>query len=204
MQAMKRFGLWLAMMGLGMGAMSAVQAAPANAGAFKAALGMFDAINAEDLFQQTIKVAIDKQVQGNPQYAKYRPRIEKAIADKLPWKKVKRDLARIYTRELTVADITQITEFYQTPAGLKLAQKTMDKTLSWNKVKDDPTSLATVFTPEEMAQIATFVQTPAGAKLVTKGPELSQNAEKYFDKNIKKIVEVEAQQVIAEMMSGKH
>ena len=201
---MKKRIFWVAvMMGLSLAGAPAVQAAPANPGAFKAAQELFEAINGEELFQQGTKAAIDKQVQGNPQYAKYRPRIEKAIAAKLPWKKLQRDLARIYARELTAADLGSITEFYKTPAGLKLAQKTLDKSVSWDKVKANPASLAGSFTPEEMTQIAAFVQTPAGAKLVAKGPELSQNTERYFDKNIKKIVEAEAQQVIAEMMSGR-
>ena len=136
--------------------------------------------------------------------SQYRPRIEQAIADGMPWKKVKRDLVRFYVRDLTADDLTQMTAFYKTPAGLKLAQKTMDKSLAWDKVKSDPASLASMFTPDEMAQIATFVQTPTGAKLVVKGPVVSQNVERYLDKNVKRIVDAEARRVIAEMMSGKH
>jgi len=203
MHLMKRIGTGLALLWLGVGLTPAVLA-QANPGASKAALGMFEAINAEEIFQQTIKTAIDKQVQGNPQFAQYRPRIEQAIADGMPWKKVKRDLVRFYVRDLTADDLTQMTAFYKTPAGLKLAQKTMDKSLAWDKVKSDPASLASMFTPDEMAQIATFVQTPTGAKLVVKGPVVSQNVERYLDKNVKRIVDAEARRVIAEMMSGKH
>ena len=186
----------------GVGLMPVVLA-QANPGAAKAALGMFEAINAEELFQQTIKTAIDQQVQGNPKFAKYRPRIEQAMADGLPWKKVKRDLARFYVRELTADDLTQITVFYQTPAGLKLAQKTMDKSVTWDKVQSDPASLTARFTPEEMAQVTAFVQTPVGAKLVVKGPVVAQNVERYLNKNAKRIIDTEVKKVIADIMSGK-
>ena len=201
MHMMKRISTGLAMVWLGVCLTPAVLA-QANPGASKAALGMFDAINAEELFQQTIKTAIDKQVQGNPQFAQYRPRIEQAMADGMPWKKVKRDLARFYVRDLTADDLTLMTVFYKTPAGLKLAQKTMDKSLAWDKVKGDPASLAAMFTPDEMAQIAAFVQTPTGAKLVVKGPAVAQNVERYLNKSAKRIIDAEAKKVIAEMMSG--
>jgi len=198
---MKRIVLAVAVLLFGGISMVQAQTQAKNRDAIKAAEKLFAAMKAEELYQQQVKAAIDEQLSKNPQFKSFRPQIESAISKGMPWKKVQKDLCKIYAKKLTADELTKIAEFYQTPTGAKMVDKITDKSFSLDKLQSDPTTISEIFTPEELTEIMTFLQTPAGMKLAMNGQELAKQTEDYLKKESQKVLKSAAKKAAADMLA---
>jgi hypothetical protein len=92
----------------------------------KAAEDLLVAASMEEVFTRTIDQALDAQIAANPQLAELKP-VMKAFFDKhMSWAALKPDMVKLYTESFTEEELKDITKFYQTPSGKKMALTTPD------------------------------------------------------------------------------
>lgn len=71
----------------------------------------------------SIDQSLAVQVKQNPALTPYKDVMRKFLTKHISYAALKDDLIRIYMEEFTEPEIRQITAFYKTPAGKKLAEK---------------------------------------------------------------------------------
>jgi hypothetical protein len=111
-----------------------------------AAEELLKTMNVDTQLGKAIEETLDIQIKADPRVAPLRPVMKEFFEKYMSWETMKDDLAKIYAGELTESEINEITAFYRTPTGKKLAEKTttllkkgMD--LGIKRVQDNKTEL---------------------------------------------------------------
>lgn len=92
----------------------------------KASLDLLEAAEMEMVFTKTIDQSLAQQIADNPALRELEP-VMKAFFDKyMSWNALKDDMAKLYAERFTEAELIDITAFYKTPSGKKMAQVTPD------------------------------------------------------------------------------
>ncbi len=118
---MSRFVLGVAVWFLA-AAPSFAQAAP-DARTQEAAMTLLESMHMDRVLSDAIKQTLDLQIQQNPQIAPMRGVMDQFFAKYMSWNALKDDMAAMYAREFSEAELTQITAFYQSPVGQKMVDK---------------------------------------------------------------------------------
>ena len=89
----------------------------------KTALHMLNVMNKNRLLERHIDNMIKMEVSGNPLLSMKQKEVSSFFRKYAGFKTLKADLARIYTRELTVKEMKQFTAFFDTSVGQKMILK---------------------------------------------------------------------------------
>ena len=101
------------------------QSGPPTAGALKAAEEMLIASGGKEQFDKNINAGVEQMSAQIPaeQRAKFIEVMKVFLTKYCSWDALKSDLFVMYAREFTEAELKQLTAFYKSPVGIKLAQK---------------------------------------------------------------------------------
>ena len=107
---------------------SSLRAAPTTAPApspeaTAAALELLDTMHMEKVLSDSITTMLDLQLKQNPEIQQFRPIMMDFFKKYMSWDALKDDMAGIYASEFTAAELKQMTAFYKTPVGQKMATK---------------------------------------------------------------------------------
>ncbi|MGD1001624.1 MAG: DUF2059 domain-containing protein [Candidatus Brocadiia bacterium] len=86
-----------------------------------AATELFQAMQLDKTVAQTIDSVIEAQIKGNPQLAPYRSVMQDFLRKYMGWDGIKDEMAQLYMDEFTTEELRDITAFYKTPTGQKMA-----------------------------------------------------------------------------------
>ena len=89
----------------------------------KAVEELFKVMKMEDSHGKSITAMVELQARQNPMIAQYKDVMLKFFSKHMSWEKIKDDMIKVYAGEFTVAEIKELTAFYKTPLGAKLASK---------------------------------------------------------------------------------
>ena len=89
----------------------------------KAAEELLTASGAENNFKISMEKMMDLQSKSNPAMAQYADIIKQWAGKYLTWATLKDDMMKLYTDEFTEKELKELTKFYKSPIGLKLASK---------------------------------------------------------------------------------
>lgn len=84
---------------------------------------LFKAMDLETVFSASIQRTVDMQIKQNPAIAPYRQVMLDFFAKYMSWASLKDDMAQIYMDEFSIDEIKELTAFYKTPVGHKVAQR---------------------------------------------------------------------------------
>lgn len=90
----------------------------------KAAEELLVAMKADKTLDDTIAQMLDAQVKQNPAIAKFRPAMEKFFRKYMSWDSLKDEMTALYAEEFTADELAELTRFYKSPVGQKMAEKT--------------------------------------------------------------------------------
>ena len=92
----------------------------------QAAKKLLEAAGMEAVFTKTVDQSLTQQVAENPALAELKP-VMKAFFDKyMSWNALRDDMAQLYAAQFTEEELKDITAFYLTPSGQKMARITPD------------------------------------------------------------------------------
>ena len=74
------------------------------------------------MLQRAFKAQLDTQLKAVPELEKIRPQLTEFYKKVFSYKELEPDLCRLYMKHYSIEEARQITAFYQTPAGKKMAQ----------------------------------------------------------------------------------
>jgi len=97
-----------------------------DASRLKAAQDLLVAAQMDQIFSKTIDEALDMQIKQAPQLADLRDVMKAFFVKYMSWDAMKDDLAKSYADAFTEQELKEITKFYRTPAGKKMALMTPD------------------------------------------------------------------------------
>ena len=80
------------------------------------------AMQLESSFAQTMESMIDLQLQQLGLPEQLRPVVLDFFETYMGWESLKGEMAEIYASEFTAAELNELTSFYETPVGQKLAE----------------------------------------------------------------------------------
>ncbi|HIP59832.1 MAG TPA: DUF2059 domain-containing protein [Campylobacterales bacterium] len=89
----------------------------------KTALKMLNVMNKNRLLDRHINSMIKMEVAGNPLLSMKQKEVTRFFHRYASFSKLKSELARIYTRELTIKEMQQFTAFFDTSVGQKMILK---------------------------------------------------------------------------------
>ena len=87
-----------------------------------AAAKLLEAMQAAENFDKAIKSSLDMRVKQQPALAPYRKTMMAFFAKYTSWNSLKGDMAKIYAAEFTIKELKELTAFYNTPLGKKVAK----------------------------------------------------------------------------------
>ena len=90
---------------------------------YKTAMHMLDVMNKNRLLERHINSMIKMEVANNPLLAMRQKEVMGFFQKYAGFKKIKPQLARIYTKELTSKEMKQFTSFFDTSVGQKMILK---------------------------------------------------------------------------------
>lgn len=90
---------------------------------YKAAEDYMLALDMEKTTNEGIDQMIDMQIKTNPALAEKRDAFKKFMQKHMSWSSLKEDYLKIYMSEFTEAELKDMTAFYRTPTGKKVAAK---------------------------------------------------------------------------------
>ena len=90
----------------------------------KAAQDLLVAAQMQVIFSKTVDQALDMQIKQAPQLAQFRPIMTAFFSKYMSWDALKDDLAKLYANAFTEDELKDITKFYETPTGKKMAMET--------------------------------------------------------------------------------
>ena len=90
----------------------------------QAARDLLVASQMEQVFSKTIDQALDMQIRQAPQLGELRGVMKDFFNKYMSWDALKDDLAKLYADSFTEDELKDITKFYQTPTGKKMALAT--------------------------------------------------------------------------------
>jgi hypothetical protein len=74
------------------------------------------------MLQRAFKAQLDSQLKAVPELEKIRPQLTAFYEKAFSFKELEPELCRLYMKHYSIEEARQITAFYQTPAGKKMAQ----------------------------------------------------------------------------------
>jgi len=92
----------------------------------KAALELLVAMDVENTLEQSIETAMEAQIAGNSDLAPFHDVMEQFLRKYMSWESVKDELADLYAERFTEDELHQLTKFYRTDVGKKMARLTSD------------------------------------------------------------------------------
>lgn len=109
-------------------ALLSLLAAPAlradEASHLKAAEDLLVAAQMEEIFAKSIDQALDQQLEANPKLAEVKEVMQAFFNKYMSWGALKSDMAKLYVESFSEQELLDITKFYQTPSGKKVALTT--------------------------------------------------------------------------------
>jgi hypothetical protein len=116
--------LLLAALALAARPAAAQQASPApGASHVQAAEQLLVASNAENAMRRGMQRMIDVQAEQNPVLASMRDILEDFYARHMGWEQMKPEMVRVYTSTFSESEIRELTAFYRTEIGRKMAER---------------------------------------------------------------------------------
>lgn len=98
--------------------------AHAGTEAYRAAERLAEVMGLDTLIRETAGQILLTQVEANPELARYQEVIGEFLDKSLAWEKVREDILTLYVETFTEAELTELADFYETPAGQKLLRVT--------------------------------------------------------------------------------
>ena len=89
----------------------------------KAAEDLLKVMQVEQQLDTSIAQSLDMQMKANPALATKRPAMEKFFKKHMSYASLKPDLVKMYADAFTEQELNQIRDFYLTPAGQKMVEK---------------------------------------------------------------------------------
>lgn len=89
-----------------------------------AALELLEAMRVSEALQLSIETILDAQLQSNPELRPVEGVMRDFFARYMSWENLKEGYARIYAGAFTEPELREMTAFYRTPTGQKLARAT--------------------------------------------------------------------------------
>ncbi len=89
----------------------------------KAADNLLKVMGVENQLQTSIDQMLELQVKSNPQIAPFKDAMKKFFAKHMSYSGLKEDFITIYVDAFTEEELDDITAFYRTPTGRKMAEK---------------------------------------------------------------------------------
>ena len=90
---------------------------------YNAAYELFTAIGMPKLMEDAITLMTDLQIKNAPMLQQTKVPMLNFFRKYMSYEAMKKDYAELYLKNFTVAELKELTVFYQTPIGKKLAQK---------------------------------------------------------------------------------
>jgi uncharacterized protein len=90
----------------------------------KAAEDLLRTMNVERQMQAAIDQTLDAQVKANPVVALYRDVMKRFLTKHMAWDSLKDEIIAIYADAFSEEELREINQFYQTPVGRKVVEKT--------------------------------------------------------------------------------
>jgi uncharacterized protein len=88
-----------------------------------AAEELLKAMNTEKVLADSVDPTLDMMTKINPQLAAHREVMNTFLRKHLLWDAIKDDLIALYAKEYTAEEMRELTAFYKTPIGKKIAEK---------------------------------------------------------------------------------
>ncbi|HTL30050.1 MAG TPA: DUF2059 domain-containing protein [Tepidisphaeraceae bacterium] len=88
-----------------------------------AALELMESMKIRTLLDDAVNKMLDGQIRQNPQIARFKPIMTEFFKKYMSWDAIKEDMANLYCDEFSADELKQLTAFYKTPIGQKLADK---------------------------------------------------------------------------------
>lgn len=116
-----------------------------------AAKELLKAMDAEAQYTSAIDTQVDQLAKANPMFAEKKDALKKFFTKYMGYESMEDDLVKMYTKNFTEAELKEITTFYKTPAGKKLASKTAEISklgmeLGMKKVQENQAELIKLLT----------------------------------------------------------
>lgn len=103
---------------------AAAQPAPVSPTHRAAALELLEAMRVSEALQLSIETVLQAQMQSNPELRPVESVMRDFFARYMSWENLKEGYAEIYSRAFTEPELREMTAFYRTPTGQKLARAT--------------------------------------------------------------------------------
>lgn len=103
---------------------AAAQPAPVSPAHRAAALELLEAMRVSDALQLSIETVLQLQMQSNPELRAVESVMRDFFVRYMSWENLKDGYADIYSRAFTEPELREMTAFYRTPTGQKLARAT--------------------------------------------------------------------------------
>lgn len=101
------------------------QTVPATTpGQESAALVLVDAMNMQLTLQQSLNTMLEMQLEQNPQLRPLEGVMRDFFSRYMSWDQLRDDYARLYARNFSEAELREMTTFYRSPVGQKMARVT--------------------------------------------------------------------------------
>ena len=84
---------------------------------------MMTAMGIEKLTEDVMTQMLDVQIKSNPMLETKRSAMQAFFKKYMSWSSLKEEYIKIYQSEFTEAELKDITAFYKTPTGKKMAEK---------------------------------------------------------------------------------
>ncbi|MGO8704039.1 MAG: DUF2059 domain-containing protein [Candidatus Brocadiia bacterium] len=86
-----------------------------------AAMELLQTMQMDKTCAQVIDASVEMQIKTNPELAPYRSVMQDFLRKYMGWDGIKDGMAKVYMDEFTTVELMDITAFYKTPTGQKLA-----------------------------------------------------------------------------------
>lgn len=103
---------------------AAAQPAPVSPTHRAAALELLEAMGVSQALQFSIETVLEAQMQSNPELQAVEGVMRDFFVRYMSWENLKDGYAEIYSRAFTEPELREMTAFYRTPTGQKLARAT--------------------------------------------------------------------------------
>nr|GFD48994.1 hypothetical protein [Tanacetum cinerariifolium] len=105
------------------GTAAAASTTPITPGQRQAAAALLNAIYSEGAFDQMIEQVLVSQLKAHPEAKPYEDEMRAFFKKYMSWSSLKGEMADVYAREYTEAELLDIKRFYESPTGRKAAAK---------------------------------------------------------------------------------
>ncbi len=95
----------------------------------KAADNLLEVMGVENQLQTAIDQSLDLQAKSNPQIAPFKDTMKRFLTKHMSYSSLKEDFITIYVDAFTEEELDEITAFYRTPTGRKMARKMPELTV---------------------------------------------------------------------------